>query len=94
MFVSHPFKGDEEMNLARVGKICRQLVNQGIMPISPLHSLRFLSDDEHREYALKWCKEMIKMCDEVWVYGDWERSEGCLMEIAWAGELGKLVMFP
>lgn len=93
VFVSHPFKGDEEMNLAKVSKICRRLVDRGIMPISPLHALRFLRDSEHRDYAFEWCKEMIKICDEVWVYGDWRLSEGCQKEVEWASELGKLVVF-
>jgi hypothetical protein len=42
--------------------------------------------DEKR--ALSMCMEMIHLVDEVWVFGDYKRSEGCRMEINAATEWG------
>ncbi len=95
VFISHPFRGDPEGNMAKVSHICKLIALScpEVIPISPLHSLSFLNDEESREYSLAWCREVIGMCDEVWVYGDWEKSEGCQLEVEWARELGKPILF-
>ncbi len=95
VFISHPFRDDPEGNMRKVSRICKTIVEEhpDILPISPLHSLSFLNDEEGREYSLVWCHEVLKMCDEVWVYGDWEKSEGCQLEVRWARQLGKPISF-
>ncbi len=95
VFISHPFRDDPEGNMLKVSRICKAIVEKhpDVLPISPLHSLSFLNDEESREYSLMWCREILKMCDEVWVFGEWEKSEGCRKEVSWAKEYGKPVMF-
>jgi hypothetical protein len=88
VFISHPFTSDPEGNRVRVDIICRDLVKQGILPISPLHLFSFMEDDLQREEMLQVCFRLIDICDEVWVYGD---SEGCRREAKYAKSVGKPV---
>ncbi len=62
----------------------------GYLPVSPVHAFGFLKDEvpEERELALKLCRELVKGCDQVWLFGDWEKSEGCMIEIQAAEETG------
>ena len=89
VFISHPFTSDPEGNRVRVDIICRDLVKQGILPISPLHLFSFMEDDNYREHILQVCFRLIDICDEVWVYGG---SEGCEKEREYALSRGKKVL--
>ena len=89
VFVSHPFSSDPEGNRVRVDIICHDLVEQGILPISPLHLFSFMDDDLQREEILQTCFRLIDICDEVWIYGD---SEGCKKERDYALSRGKKVL--
>ena len=33
-----------------------------------------------REFGLKCCEEYIQYMDELWLFGDWQKSEGCIRE--------------
>ena len=88
VFISHPFTSDPEGNRVRVDIICRDLVKQGILPISPLHLFSFMENDDNREEILQVCFRLIDICDEVWIYGD---SEGCKREAEYAQRAGKVV---
>lgn len=85
VYICHPFGGSRE-NYAAVTQICRALAESDpdIMPVSPVHAFSYLDDAIHREVALKYCLELVGMCDELWVYGDWRNSTGCKAEIAYA----------
>lgn len=104
IYVAHPLLGDMDRdrpdarvvarNHERVSEICRGIValHPEVIPISPIHALAFFDPFERRQ-TLGICMELLKMADELWVYGDWPRSEGCLLEIKRARELGLPVMF-
>lgn len=81
IFVSHPYADCPEKNKKKVNEICRGLITQGYMPISPLHLFSFLDNDNFREQILQICFDLIDLSDEVWVYGE---SEGCNMELEYA----------
>lgn len=89
VYICHPFNGKQE-NIDSIAKICRILAEgrKDIIPISPVHSFSYLDDSIHRNIALKYCLELLSMCDEVWVYGGWQESTGCKSEIAHASKLG------
>lgn len=89
VFVSHPFASDPKRNREKADIICRDLVRQGVLPISPLHLFSFMDDDGEREKILQVCFKLIDICDEVWVYGD---SEGCRKEREYALSIGKSVV--
>jgi len=92
VFVSHPFQGDPA-NVTKIASICRYILanHKGYIPVSPVHCFSWLNDHEpeEREDGLNGALALLRMCDEVWVFGDWENSEGCKKEIALAEELRK-----
>ena len=89
VYIIHPFQGKEE-NRKKIDQICRAVANMGFLPISPVHAFGFLKDEvpEERELALKLCQELIKGCDQAWVFEGWQKSEGCKIEIQAAEETG------
>ena len=89
IYIIHPFQGKEE-NRKKIDQICRAVANMGFLPVSPVHAFGFLRDEvpEERALALKLCQELIKGCDQAWVFGDWQKSEGCKIEIQAAEETG------
>lgn len=82
VYIIHPFQGKEE-NRKKIDQICRAVANMGFLPVSPVHAFGFLNDSvlEERHRALSFCDELIKVCDQAWLFGDWENSEGCRREI-------------
>src|SRR5690606_16414663 len=89
VYIIHPFQGKEE-NLKSINVSCRAVANMGYLPVSPVHAFSFLDDNipEERKQALKLCQELVKVCDQAWLFGDWEKSEGCKIEIQAAEETG------
>jgi len=87
VYIIHPFQGKEE-NLKSIDEVCRAVANMGYLPVSPVHAFGFLKDEvpEERKLALKLCQELVKGCDQAWLFGDWEKSEGCNIETQSAKE--------
>ena len=81
VYVVHPFRG-KKSNLEAIKHICKSLVPFGIMPISPVLTFSFMNDKapEERSKALEFCEELVETCDCLFLCGDWERSEGCILE--------------
>ena len=76
VFISHPFQSDPKKNSRKVNKICKRLISKGeVLPISPLHLFSFIENENGlREDIMAACFQVIKTCDELWVYGN---SKGC-----------------
>ena len=95
IFVSHPLKGDLEGNTNKVKKICRELIDDGVIPLAT-HMLfpSFLDDNipEERETGMKGTLELLSRSDEVWVYGD-RISEGMSREIDLAEKLNIPIVY-
>ena len=92
VFISHPYKSNPEKNMKKVDEICKKVIDEGddVLPISPLHLFSFFEVEEaYREEIMDTCYDMIKDCDEVWVYGT---SDGCVKEIMYADLLDKKVV--
>ena len=86
VFISHPFTDNPIENRKSVDNICKYLIKQGLIPISPLHLFSFYEEDKNREDIMKICYELIKISDVVFVFGD---SEGCNMEREFANKINK-----
>jgi hypothetical protein len=56
--------------------------------LSPIHAFSFFNTFSDTEKALLACRRLLEMADEIWVFGDWEKSNGCKKEVEWARELG------
>lgn len=77
IFVSHPYAMDPEENKKKVEEICKEIWNDGMIPISPVHMFSYMTDDRDRKEIMAICMSIIRHCDQVWVYGD---SSGCREE--------------
>lgn len=90
VYIASPLRGDIETNVRRANGYCRFAAKQGVIPIAP-HAMfaGFLDDTipEERQIGIDMGLELLKLCDEVWVFGD-RISEGMFAEIKSALELG------
>ena len=89
VYIAHPLRGDIENNIQRVNNICQQYHAEGkIIPISPLHAFGFVDPNGPQELVFEYCRVLLSKCDELWLHGDWIKSEGCRMEVGFANRLG------
>lgn len=92
VYVAHPLRGDVPGNTARASELCRK-ISQGFpdtVIVCPLTAFSFLDDErpEERQRAIAYCLELLSRCDELWLAGDWQRSEGCRKELLHARIIG------
>lgn len=88
VFICSPLRGDVKNNQARAKKYASEAVKLGYMPIVPhIYFTQFLDENkaEEREAGIWMGIELLKLCDEVWVYG--KPTEGMKQEITIAKKL-------
>ena len=91
VYICSPCRGDYEKNIAKAQEYCRAAALAGAIPIAPhVYLTQFLSDTvpAERELGLSLGLELLRDCDEVWVYGITAPSAGMAAEIKLADELG------
>ena len=98
VYIAHPLRGAErEKNVAEITKICKKIVElfPEVLPISPIHAFAFLDNcgAEGEKKALELCLDLLKSCDEVWFFGDWNESEGCRLEYGTACTEGDIPIY-
>lgn len=84
IYVCSPLKGNIEANIDKAKGYCRDIILQGNIPIAPhIYFTQFLDDtkEEERTIGMEAGIELLKLCDELWVYG--EHSYGMQKEIDW-----------
>ena len=91
VYIAHPFRGKKpytaeqiQKNTLHVTGICRAIFRDmtDVVPVSPVHAFGFadpFEDDQHN--VLDCCGELLHACDEMWVFGDWLSSMGCIFEV-------------
>ncbi len=92
IYVCSPYGGLEE-NYEQAKRYGKYVVDKGHTPIIPhtmLHGVLTDSVPSQRKQGLSLGKELMKLCDEVWVFGPMV-SNGMAEEIIEAGSTGKLV---
>ena len=99
VYISHPLRGDMDLskpnlkipydNMQKVDNICRRIADEhpDLLLLSPIHAFAFLNVFADDEKALEMDRVLLELADELWVFGEWQTSEGCQMEIKWAREL-------
>jgi len=95
IYVCSPYRGDVEFNTLKAREYCHFVYMQGGVPIAVhLHNTQFLNDDipEERQAGLLLGIDLLKRCDEIWVFGD-RISEGMEAEITAAHEIGIPVFY-
>ncbi len=88
VFISHPYSDNPEENKKKAEQICKLLIKEGMLPISPLHLFSFSENDDARSEIMEVCYKLIDISDEVWIYGF---SEGCKLEKEYAIKNNKTI---
>lgn len=94
IYVASKYSGDVDANVAAAIGYCRRLIDEGYMPIaSHLLYPQILNDNnpEERELGLMFGLALLRLCDEVWVFGS--VSEGVAREIEEAKRLKKRLKY-
>lgn len=94
VYVASPFAGDTEANTRKAVEYCRMVIDAGYMPLaSHLLYPQMLNDKipAERELGLMFGLALLRMCDEVWVFGP--VSSGMAQEIEEAKRLKKKLVY-
>ena len=41
--------------------------------------------------GMQSCLDVLSKCDELWLFGDWKESKGCMKEYTFAKKYGKTI---
>jgi len=95
VYVCSPLRGDIEGNIKRANEYCKSACEEGVVALAP-HTIftQFLNDlvPEERTMGLNLGLDLLKRCDELWVYGE-RISEGMHGEIKLATEMGMKILY-
>lgn len=94
VYVASKYAGDVDANVAAAIGYCRRVIDEGCMPIaSHLLYPQILNDNdsEERELGMMFGLALLRMCDEVWVFGT--VSSGVAQEIEEAKRLKKRLRY-
>ncbi|MEM5784982.1 MAG: DUF4406 domain-containing protein [Candidatus Aenigmatarchaeota archaeon] len=94
IYICSPFRRNIKHNTKLAKHWAVEIIRQGNLPIAPhLYFPLFLNDDNEyeRELGIKFGLKLLKICDEVWVYG--EPTEGMKKEIQRAKKLRKKIVY-
>ena len=89
VYICSPCRGDIEKNIEKAQRYCREAVElwDDVIPIAPhVYFTQFLDDtkQEDRAAGMDIGLSLLAMCDELWVYGIENPSEGMRSEIEYA----------
>ena len=81
IYICSPLRGDIEKNIQKAQGYCREAVELwlDVIPIAPhVYCTQFLDDTipQEREAGMELGIALLDMCDELWVYGINNPSEG------------------
>lgn len=90
IYICSPVKGDAKRNIEKARAYCKRVLDLGLIPIAP-HVMfdGMLHDDipEERAKALDIGLQLVRMCEELWIFGD-HISSGMEAEIFLAKGIG------
>ena len=95
VYICSPCSGDMEGNTVKARCYSRFAVDRGTIPIAP-HLLlpQYMEEETERDLAIRSDLEILKRCDELWVFGAEERlSAGMEAELDTAKGLGMVIRF-
>lgn len=93
VYICSPCRGDYEQNIAKARYYCRTIMTHypDVIPLAPhIYFTQFLDDtvQNERSLGMEAGLELLDMCDEIWVYGIDNPSEGMQAEIDYAMKNG------
>ena len=81
VYICSPYRNNPRVNVMRARNYCKFAVTRGKIPLAPhLYFPQFLSEVTERDKAMRMNFELLKLCGELWVFGD-EITEGMAIEI-------------
>ena len=83
IYICSPLRGDIERNIRKANGYCRFAITKSVVPLAPHVMFTGFLDDtipQEREQGLVLGLEILKICNEVWVFGN-RISEGMLTEL-------------
>ena len=95
IYICSPLKGNIVSNIQKAREYCKVVLNDGFIPYAPHVSFDGILDDnnpQERETALRIGVEMVKRCNELWVFGN-VISEGMKKEIETASATKIPILF-
>ena len=99
VYIAHPISGDVAGNLKLIVEIVRQINLEwtDVVPLVPYYvDLLALRDDvaEERQRGIDNDTAILRsgIINELWLYGRWATSKGCLAEMDLALDLGITVV--
>lgn len=93
VYICSPYRGSLRVNIMRARGYCKYAVRKGKIPLAPhLYFPQFMSDVTERDKAMEMNLELLKLCNEIWVFGS-EISEGMAWEISKAEKLRKKICY-
>ena len=90
VYIASPYAGDIPNNVERAKEYCKQVLEQGVIPVAPhllYPQLLEDSDPAERSLGLQAGLELRARCDEMWVFGG-EISPDMSREIQFSQVLG------
>lgn len=89
VYISHPY-GNNIHNKSEIEDIIQSLVTiyPNYLFLSPVHSFGFLYSTVDYSIGIEYCLWLLGKSDEMWVFGDYKNSRGCMIEIKCAEESG------
>ncbi len=89
VYICSPCRGEMEKNIIKAQGYCREAAElwPDVLPIAPhVYCTQFLDDTnpQDRAVGMDMGLALLDMCDEIWVYGIQNPSEGMKREIAYA----------
>lgn len=95
VYIVHPLRGDIANNETKIAEVCRKIADthNGVVPLSPVLAFDFFNPETEPVKAMQFCLELLACSDEIWVYNEWWKSEGCQAEICFAGCRGIPIRF-
>lgn len=100
IYIAHPISGDVQGNLGKIVAIVKavNLSDDAVVPLAPYFADILALDDsipEQRSRGIKNDTAILSsgIISELWVYGNWRFSRGCLAEILLAEKLNIKVIY-
>ncbi len=94
VYVASKYSGDVNANVTAAIGYCRRVIREGYMPIASHLLYPQMLDDNipvERELGLLFGLALLRMCDEVWVFGT--VTSGVASEIEEAKKLKKQIRY-
>lgn len=84
VYISHPF-GDDVDNIMNVTNLISMLHHEypTYLFLSPIHAFGHMYAYTEYQEGLNMCLWLLDRSDEMWVFGDYLNSVGCMSEIAY-----------